>query len=89
MTQHDLVLSLHEQGLRPVEIWTKFAKLFRLLAAIYSPITRTIRMLSWTAHEVQPLDWGGTPPNPDHDARILAVLAADPITRVCVIAREI
>jgi hypothetical protein len=45
-------------------------------------------MLSWTAHENEPLDSGGRSPNSDHEARILSVLAADPIASMREIACE-
>jgi hypothetical protein len=88
MTQHDLGLSLHEQGLRLVTIRAKFVELFGLLAMSYPTITKTIRMLSRTAHEGEPLDLEERRSNSDHDARILAVLAADPIAPVREITHE-
>jgi DNA-binding MarR family transcriptional regulator len=66
----------------------KLVELFCPLAMNYLAITRIIRMLSWTAHEGELHDLEGRRPNSDHDARILAVLAADPIASVREIARE-
>jgi hypothetical protein len=75
-------------GLWPVPIRAKLVELFGPLAMSYPAITRIIRMLSWTAHEGELLDLGGRRPNSDHDARILAVLTADPIASVREIACE-
>jgi hypothetical protein len=47
MTQHDLVLSFHEQALRPITIRAKLVELFVPLAMSYLAITRTIRILMW------------------------------------------
>jgi hypothetical protein len=88
MIQHDFVLSLHEQSLRPITIQAKLVELFGSLVMSYSAITITFRMLICTAHEGEPLDLRGRRPNWDHDARILAVLAADPIASVRKIARK-
>jgi DNA-binding MarR family transcriptional regulator len=87
MTQHDLVLSPRAR-LAAGNDQGKTCQALRLLGNELSGDHKNYRMLSWIAHEDELLDLAGRRPNSNHDARILAVLAADPIVLMRKIARE-
>jgi hypothetical protein len=81
MSQEDLVLSLHEEGLTAKKIHERLVESFDPLAMPYSIVTRTIRKISWTASEDRSENFGGRAPNLDHDAWILSVLERESETR--------
>jgi transposase len=88
MSEEDLVLSLHEESLTAKQIHERLVEIFGPLAMPYSIVTRTIRKTSWTPSEEQSQNFGGRPPNLDHDARILSVLEREPNASVREIAHE-
>jgi hypothetical protein len=75
MTQKDLVVSFHEEGLSAKEIHERLVEIFGGLAMAYSTITRILRETCWTPSEERSQKFGGRAPNFDHDRRILSVLA--------------
>jgi hypothetical protein len=88
MSQEDLVLSLHDEGLTAKQIYERLVESFGPLAMPYSIVTRTIRKTSWTPSEERSQDFGVRPPNVDHDAQILSVLERDPNPSLWEIAHE-
>jgi hypothetical protein len=88
MSQEDLVLSLHEEGLTAKKIHEQLVEIFGPLAMSYSIVTRIIRKTSWTPSEEESQNFGGRPPNLDHDARILSVLEREPNASLREIAHE-
>jgi hypothetical protein len=51
MSQKDLILSLHEEGLAAKEIHERLVETFCPLAMLYLTVTRTIRETYWTLSE--------------------------------------
>jgi hypothetical protein len=88
MSQEDLVLSLHEEGLTAKQIHERLVEIFGPIAVPYSIVTRTIRKTGWTPSEERSQNVGGRPPNFVHDARILSVLEREPNASLREIAHE-
>jgi transposase len=88
MSQENLVLSLHEEGLKAKQIHERLVEIFGLLTIPYSIVTRTIRKINWTPSEERSQNFGGRPPNLDHDTRILSVLEREPNASLREIAHE-
>jgi hypothetical protein len=88
MSQKDLVLSLHKEGLTAKAIYERLVEIFGPLAMPYSIVTRTFRENCWTPFEDGFQNFGGRTPNLDHDARILCVLERNPNASVREIADE-
>jgi hypothetical protein len=74
MSQKDLVLSLRKEGMTVEAIHERLVEIFGLLAMPYSTITRIFREICWTPFEQGSKNFGGRPPNLEHDAQILYVL---------------
>jgi hypothetical protein len=74
MSQKDLVFSLREEGQTAKEIHERLVKIFGLFAMPYSTITRIVTEICWTPFEDRSHNFGGRPPDLDHNARILSVL---------------
>jgi hypothetical protein len=74
MSQKDLVLSLREERLTAKQIYERLVEIFGLLAIAYSTVTKTIWKACWAPSDERPQNFGGRPPNLDHDAQILSVL---------------
>jgi transposase len=75
MTQKDLVVSFHDEGLSAKEIHERLVDIFGGLTMPYSTVTGTLRETCWTPSEERSQNFGGRPSNFDHDRRILSVLA--------------
>jgi hypothetical protein len=88
MSQKDLVLSLHKEGLTAKVIYERLVEFFGPLAMPYSIVTRTFRETYWTPFEQGSKNFGGRPPNLEHDARILCVLERNPNASVREITDE-
>jgi hypothetical protein len=88
MTQKDLVLSLHKEGLMAKTIHERLVEIFGPLAMPYSAVTGTFRETCWTPFEQGSKNFRGRPANLEHDARILCVLERNPNASVREIADE-
>jgi histone-lysine N-methyltransferase SETMAR len=88
MSQKDLVLSLHKEGLTAKAMHERLVEIFGPLAMPYSTVTRTFKETCWTPFEQGSKQFGGRPPNLEHDARFLYVLEKNPNASVCEIADE-
>jgi hypothetical protein len=75
---HNVFFVIHE----------RLVELFGPLAMPYSTSMRTFRETCWTPFEERSRNFGGCPPNVDHDARILCVLEKNPNVSVSEIADE-
>jgi hypothetical protein len=51
MSQKDLVISLHEEGLTAKEIHEQLVEIFGPLAMSYSTVTGTVKETCWTPSE--------------------------------------
>jgi transposase len=88
MNQKDLILSLHKESLTAKAIHERLVEIFGQLAMPYSTVTRTFKETCWTPFEERSQNFGGRPPNLDHDARILCVLEKNPNASIREIADE-
>jgi transposase len=88
MSQEDLVLSLHEEGLTEQQIHERLVEIFGPLAMPYSIVARIIRKTSCTPSEEPSQNFGDRRPNLDHDARILSMLEREPNASLREIAHE-
>jgi transposase len=88
MSQKDLILSLREKGLTAKQIYKRLVEIFGLLAIAYSTVTKIQRKTCSASSDEQPRNFGGRPPNLDHDARILSVLQSNLNASVREIAYE-
>jgi hypothetical protein len=50
MTQEDLVLQLHEEGMSAIAIHTRLVEIFDPAAFAYSSVKRITRSASWTSN---------------------------------------
>jgi hypothetical protein len=88
MSQNDLVLSPHKEGLAVKIIHERLVGLFGPLAMPYLTTTKIFGKTCWTPFEEPSQNFGWRPLNLDHDARILRVLERNPNASVCEIADE-
>jgi hypothetical protein len=88
MSQKDLVLSLHEEGLTAKEIYEPLVEIFGPLAMPCSTVTRTVMETCWIPSEERSQNVGGRPRNLHHDARFLSVLHGNPNASVREIAHK-
>jgi hypothetical protein len=83
MTQQDLVLQLHEEGISAVAIHIRLVEVFGLLALVYLSMTRIVSGTSWTGNCPARQ---GRPSNEVFDELLFNALEEDPATSVCQIA---
>jgi hypothetical protein len=88
MSQEDLVLSLHEEDLTAQQINERLVEISGPLPMPHSIVTGIIRKTSWTPSEERSQNFGGYPPNLDHDARIRSVFEREPNASLPEIAHE-
>jgi hypothetical protein len=74
MSQKDLILSLYKEGVMAKAIHERLVEIFGPLAIPYSTVTRIFRKTCRTPFEQGSKNFGGRPPNLEHNAQILCVL---------------
>jgi hypothetical protein len=88
MSQKNLVVSLHKEGLTAKTIRERLVEIFGQLPMPYSTVTRIFRETCWTPFEQASKNFGGRVPNREHDAWILCVLERSPNVSVREISDE-